>query len=916
MKKHVLLLTMLFAGLALTSCGENTSSASSSSVATSSSESTSSSSISDSSSTVSVKKEIKFAVGETLSIKQGKETKLEVIIPEGYSSDDIEFSLVAVGDTDPEEILDLTFDGSIIALKEGSAIVKATLQDMECQITVTVEPIIINGISFKQGTSVQIDNGETLTLEVEVDSPDVTTIDLAWSTTQIEGYTDSYLTIDNGTITGTNVGRCNVVASTLDGLYSASIEVRVLPKVEEGSIDDFTVTVLDATALTAELTKYSGTKAAITIPTSATIDGQTYTITSIGANCFKSKTILERVHISEGITDIKANAFYGCSNLYDLTLPTTLKRTYNSCFYKCTSLESVTLPENFEYLGMNSFNSCSGLKEVKFNDTLKGGIDSSGDTLDGVLNGCFVKCTSLTSVTLPDTITSIQRVFSGCSSLNEVNLPKNLVSLLSATFQETALTKLVIPDSVETIGNLAISRNEKLEELVLPKSLKLYDNNGTTSSSDDVGLAPSAISGNPLLSKISFGSTADNFTIVDNGYLYDKNQTTLYRVFSCASEKDYVAPSTLTSIIDSAFESSDVKTVDISSVTSLGEEVFLDCKSLTSVKLSNELTILPTGAFKNCSSLTSIEFPSKLTELDNYALYNTGFTSLILPSSVTKIGSYSLASMAKLTSLTLNEGLTSVSSYSFEKDSLIESITIPTTLTKIPELCFNGWTSLKTITLQEGLTSVGYGAFKNCSSLESISFPSTITTLNVTSSSKNYMFEGCTSLKSISVPDTVTKYKTVDGVLYQVSTSNASYYSLLAYPMAKEDETFNIPDTTYSVAAYAFSGATNLKKVSLPEHISTVSSYAFNNCTNLQEVLFNKFVTDTTIQKATKLTISSNSFAGCTNISKVYYTGTKEEWGNKNNISCSDTTIKGFYNSYDSSASSNVFTFEYASKTL
>ena len=113
-----------------------------------------------------------------------------------------------------------------------------------------------------------------------------------------------------------------------------------------------------------------------------------------------------------------------------------------SAFEDCTALTSVTIPDNVTTIGNYAFFGCTGLTSV----TIGNGVTTIG-------NFAFFGCTGLTSVTIPDSVTSIiNYAFSGCTALTSVTIPDSVTTIGDYAFRSTGLTSVTIPDSVTSIG--------------------------------------------------------------------------------------------------------------------------------------------------------------------------------------------------------------------------------------------------------------------------------------------------------------------------------------------------------------------------------------------------------------------------------------------------------------------------------
>ena len=133
-------------------------------------------------------------------------------------------------------------------------------------------------------------------------------------------------------------------------------------------------------------------------------------------------------------------------------------------------------------------------------------------------------------------------------------------------------------------------------------------------------------------------------------------------------------------------------------VTSIGRHAFWDCKSLTSVTISEGVIHIWNGAFGRCSSLTSIEFPSSMDSFSEEVFYEcTSLVSIILPGRMTSIEDATFDGCTSLTSVTIPSGVVFIGSRCFSDCTSLASIELPAGVNKIEEYAFHGCTALADI---------------------------------------------------------------------------------------------------------------------------------------------------------------------------------------------------------------------------
>ena len=147
-------------------------------------------------------------------------------------------------------------------------------------------------------------------------------------------------------------------------------------------------------------------------------------VTSIGWRAFESCSSLTSVNIPSGVTEIGVYTFSGCRSLTSVNIPSSVTVIGGRAFSDCSSLTNINIPSSVKWIGESTFSGCSSLTSVN--------IPSSVTVIGGY---AFGGCSSLTSVNIPSSVTEIREyAFDGCSSLISVKIPSSVTSIGGSAF--------------------------------------------------------------------------------------------------------------------------------------------------------------------------------------------------------------------------------------------------------------------------------------------------------------------------------------------------------------------------------------------------------------------------------------------------------------------------------------------------
>lgn len=305
-------------------------------------------------------------------------------------------------------------------------------------------------------------------------------------------------------------------------------------------------------------------------------------------------TEVEAVVIEPGITCIGDTAFFYCSNLKSVTIPSTVDSIKQDAFLGCSSLSSVTIPEGVVSIGMSAFGECYSLTSV----TIPESVVSIG-------MATFFECTSLKGVNIPSSFTSIPTYFFyGCSSLTDISIPSGVASIGEDAFKNSGL-KTVYYAGTESALKAMYS---------FPDSVTVYSgqykNNGILYAIDNDANTASVSSADNSITSADILSTIGNVKVTSIGQAAFNGYKSLTSVS---------IPEGVTNIGGGAFnDCSGLASIVLpSTVTDIGQSAFSGCTGLTSIRIPANVTSIGWRAFMGCSGLTSVTFEegSRLTTL-------------------------------------------------------------------------------------------------------------------------------------------------------------------------------------------------------------------------------------------------------------------------------------------------------------
>lgn len=184
---------------------------------------------------------------------------------------------------------------------------------------------------------------------------------------------------------------------------------------------------------------------------SVSIEGD---IGSIPAETFYNCTSLTSVSIGTSISSIGSQAFAECSSLSQFTIPESVGNIGDKAFYDCTSLTGITIPAGVSSIGSNVFTGCSRLASISV---------ASGNGTYASSDGCLYNKAMTRLIRCPEgksgakiatsTATIGAGAFANCKSVTSLTVPDSVNTIETDAFSGSSISTILIPASVTSIGS-------------------------------------------------------------------------------------------------------------------------------------------------------------------------------------------------------------------------------------------------------------------------------------------------------------------------------------------------------------------------------------------------------------------------------------------------------------------------------
>lgn len=491
-----------------------------------------------------------------------------------------------------------------------------------------------------------------------------------------------------------------------------------------------------------------------------------------------------------------------------------------------TTTTSFAIPSTVEELLPKS---CSDVRYVD-NFTLP-------SSLKKIDNNAFHNNINVTSITIPDSVTEIgKESFMFMDKLSSLHIGTGITEIPEAAFYSCPqLTNIEIPSNVKKIGVEAFAQELGLRTLTLNEGLEVieasaFSNNGSSESEDDpvssykskvtklvlpnslTTIGDSAFSGWSSLQEVVFGAGLTSM----NGSVFSGNGNNGVPNFKLTLA-----------------EGSNLKLTNDQLISADGKTVFYCKPSHTgAINVPEGVETISKLVYYRVKA-SSLTLPSTLKIIENQAFASAFDSSnkvkVTIPSNVSKIGA-SAFYFANIYGLTFNEGVQEIGDEAFESTNDLGNITLPASLKRIGTKAFFSC-GVTGVTLNEGLEEIDdYAFLGNPKMAGEITIPSTLKTMGVgafVGRVNNYS----TELTAFNVASGNNYFSAVDGVLFDKNQT-----TLYCYPSKKADTAYVMPSTVVTIKENAMAGLQNLSSLTLNDGLENIGAEAFSNSLAIRNV--------------------------------------------------------------------------------
>lgn len=397
-----------------------------------------------------------------------------------------------------------------------------------------------------------------------------------------------------------------------------------------------------------------------------------------------------------------------------------------------------------------------------------------------------------------------------------------------------AIESVVVPDTVEKIGEHAFKGIESLNSVILGKNVTnihayaFYKCSNLESVSFDENIK------NIYYSAFSYCTSLSSVEILSDVDIGEK------AFWECDSLTTVYIPNCIT-IGKSAFDNCDsLITVDISNCVTISNYAFAYCKNLSNITWSEKLISIGNNAFCGCA-FKEINIPTNVDTIGSDAFFNCdSLTSVNIPGSVKNIGYSAFSDCDNLKTVIIDEGVPYIGNRMFHSNDNLVSVSLPNTISYIDEMAFSYCPKIESITIPGSVESIGNQAFYTCTNLTSVTFNDGLTSIG------KEAFSHCPNLSEFVLPQTLTRidYRAFAGCAIETIVIPKSItYMYNSFCSCDNLTSVVYEEGTALTGNGTFEYCSNLKSVVISDSVKVINTYTFYECSNLKEIKLPKNLT-------------------------------------------------------------------------
>ena len=639
-------------------------------------------------------------------------------------------------------------------------------------------------------------------------------------------------------------------------------------------------------------------------------------VTVLGRSALpREKETVEKLVLPEGLVRIDDYACWDKSRLKEVILPSTLEKIGESAFRQCPALESVFMPDSVKEIGENAFRDCTALKEIRL-----------GTNLEELGTGAFRNIRA-EAPELPQSVkdragfwysTGGTRTEAGGEWLyeetggdtaavigwaGEGNYPKTVAFpaevdglRVTAVFLEfdtssmevlekeekrrTAVTKIVFPEGITTIGSSAVRYMQGVKDLVIPEGVTSIPHDFTNSMGNLVKVSlPSTLK---VIGEYAFTGKSKLKEVLFQEGLEEIEQN----AFSCSGLTRIELPASLLHVGDFAFESTGGKKLPEVIVHGFSTEFGLgvfgysvnDKGKKADLFADVRFATLNDGLLKiTCDRGSAADLLYCYNVQKKYTSYGTEGVRTIEAGSEPAPGQFRPED--GIYEIVVSEGVEGLPDDCFSGLTTLVRVSLPSTLREIGGNAFSGCVSLEEINLPEGVEEIREGTFRNCRSLKKIKLPESIGRIG------DEAFRGCSALGTVNLP---AELKSIGKEAFRQETEAVQY----TYMNTGGKKTFSalktlqLPAGLEEIGEEAFAGCDALTSLTFGKgtELKEIPDNAFSLCLHLKDLSL----------PATVERVGALAFSDCRAMTKLDLGTSLKEIGNQAFLRCESLTRLAF----------------------